>query len=120
MGYYKDEHMIISCSDSKPLRQLREELLVELDKAFAEDLIDYSNYVSPVLSLAYGSHWLYIPADGSKEGWETSNSMDEIRDWLRRWAIRWNARNADKLRIILVTDDDYANLSASVDVGEQP
>ena len=118
MGYFKDEHMIISCDDLKAIRKLRDELLIKLDKAFAEDLTDYSRYLSPVLSsLSNGGHWLFIPADGSKEGWNTSNEMDEIRDWLRRWAIKWNARNADKVRIILVTDDEYTGLSVKLDIG---
>jgi hypothetical protein len=72
---------------------------------------DYSNYISPVLAtLANCTYYLFVPADGSKEGWETSNNMDEVREKIRAYVIKHNAKSKDRIDIILVTDDEGTGL----------
>lgn len=107
MGYFKDEHIILTCGEAKPLEKIRNKILDLIQSEFeADDLIpDYSNYISPVLTcLANSLHALFIPADGSKEGWGTSNNMDEVREKLRAEIIHHNARSKEKIDYILVTE----------------
>lgn len=113
MGYFKDEHMIISCYERNPLEKLRDNILGWIEEAFDDDdLPDYSNYLSPVLrNLANCDYFLFIPADGSKEGWTTSNAMDEVREKIRAYIIKHNAKNDQKIKCLVVTDDDYLGFS---------
>ena len=112
MGYFKDEHWIIE-GDVKELKSLRNEIIEEVNKAFAEEdseyVTDYSNYVSPVLEgLANGYSCLFLPADGSKEGWTTSSVMDEVRGKILKKVIYNNAkRKSSKIGILKVVVDEY-------------
>jgi hypothetical protein len=74
----------------------------------ASPTTDYSTYVSPVLTgLANGYACLFLPADGSKEGWETSNCMDEVRDNIMIKVILHNAENPnDKISILETVVDE--------------
>lgn len=114
MGYIKDEHMIFRCWERNPLEKLRDNMLGWIEEAFDDDeLPDFSNYLSPVMrNLANPDYYLFMPADGSKEGWETSNNMDEVREKIWEYIIRHNSRNKDKISCIVVTDDEYKGLSA--------
>lgn len=109
MGYYKDEHMIITCYKKEPLLELRNLILDWIVEAFEDaDLPDYSKYISGDLrNLANPDYFLFIPADGSKEGWTTSNAMDEVREKIRTYIIKHNAKSDDKIQCLVVTDDDY-------------
>jgi hypothetical protein len=135
MGYFKDEHLILTCSEKEPLNLMRG-VLVELIHQKVEEWeeeIDFSGYVGLVVgtinklllrivegllkrfykqqpvtnSVANLTYSLYIPADGSKEGWTTSQIMDEVREQLQRVIIHHNAKGEDKIQVILVTADDY-------------
>jgi hypothetical protein len=108
MGSIKDEHMILTCHEKAPLTRMRGRILTRIAKEFEGDPPDYSNYISPVLDcLANSLHALFVPADGSKEGWTSSNAMDEVREQIRSDLIAWNARGKDKISCLLVTDDEY-------------
>lgn len=114
MGYIRDEHIILTCNERKPLEKIRVKLINNIIDEFRDDpdKPDYSNYVSPVLNcLANSLYALFIPADGSKEGWTTSNAMDEVREKLRTDIINHNAKSDDKIGMIQVTDDEYDGLS---------
>lgn len=110
MGYFRDEHWIIE-GDARKLEKLRNEIIDEINKEFSEepDILDYSNYVSPVLyGLANSYSCLFIPADGSKEGWSTSNVMDEVREKILKKIIFYNAKSKDgKLRVLRIIVDEY-------------
>lgn len=110
MGYFRDEHWIIE-GDARKLEKLRNEIIDEINKEFSEepDILDYSNYVSPVLyGLANSYSCLFIPADGSKEGWSTSNVMDEVREKTLKKIIFYNAKSKDgKLRVLRIIVDEY-------------
>ena len=113
MGYFKDEHWIIE-GDSEALKNLRNEIIDEINKAFAgeEGALNYSDYLSPVLyGLANGYSCLFfMPADGSKEGWTTSNLMDEVREETLKKVILNNAKNPhDRIQILRVTVDEFKN-----------
>jgi len=120
MGYIKDEHIILTCWDDKPLKKMRDKIIGNINKAFeGDELPDYSNYISPVLSgLANSTYTLFIPADGSKEGWGTSNAMDEVREQLREDVIRHNARNKERISIISVVDEEDGSFYVRRVVGE--
>jgi len=109
MGYFRDEHWIIE-GDSVPLELLRKEIIDSIYMAFIDEgAVDYSAYVSPVLNgFANGYSCLFIPADGSKEGWTTSNLMDEVRENILKKVILNNAKSkTDKIGILQVTVDEY-------------
>lgn len=110
MGYFRDEHWIIE-GDDKALEILRNEIIDEIGKVFAdnEDAVDYSNYVSPVLyGLANMYSCLFVPADGSKEGWTTSQNMDEVREKILKKVIHYNAKSkSDRIGILKITVDEY-------------
>jgi hypothetical protein len=122
VGYFKDEHMIFTCTNKIKLYDLRDIILDAMIKKFAEyddSIPDYSQYVSPVMKCLGNSLCaLFVPADGSKEGWTTSNAMDEVREKVRAWIINNNAKNDDKIEYILVTDCEYKGVSAEKMVGE--
>jgi hypothetical protein len=110
VGYFRDEHWIIE-GDDKALEILRDEIINEINKAFVNEdgAVDYSNYISPVLyGLANRYSCLFVPADGSKEGWETSSLMDEVREKILRKVIHNNAKNkSDRIGILKVVVDEY-------------
>ena len=110
MGYFKDEHWIIE-AEPKTLEKLRNDILNEISKTFEneEGAFDYSEYLSPVLyGLANGYSFLFMPADGSNEGWTTSNCIDVVRENVFKKIILNNAKNPqDKIGILKVTVDEY-------------
>jgi hypothetical protein len=115
MSTIKDEYIILTCWHSAPLKKIRTGILNRLDNAAKEgDLTaDYSNYISPVLSnIANITYSLFIPADGSTEGWTTSNIMDDIREWLDREIVKHNAKNRGpgEITVIKVTVGDYEGI----------
>jgi hypothetical protein len=109
MGYIKDEHWIIE-ADYKVLQKVRNKILTSIEKHFEdEEPLDYSSYVPPVVDgLANGVSFLYLPADGSKEGWTTSNNMDDVREDVLKFCIAHNARakSGDKISIMEVVDEE--------------
>ena len=114
MGYFKDEHIILTCDAREPLEKILEKIIDNIIKEFdGEDLTpDYSHYVSPVLEcLANSLCALYLPADGSKEGWTTSNCMDEVREKLRTDIVKHNTKSADKIGMYQLTRDDFHGVS---------
>jgi len=113
MSNYKDEHLILSCYEYLPLKKLRDKIIKKIVKLKDNyDIADYSEYIQPVSKcIANSLHVLFIPADGSKEGWETSNMMDEVREYINDEIQEWNANGKDKIYGLLVTDDDYNGLS---------
>lgn len=115
MGTIKDEHLILSCGEREPLDDIRLEIITAIHDGFADEdyTPNYADYVSPVLSaLANGGYYLFIPADGSKEGWGTSNVMDDVRELIRARIIYHNAKGKDKISVICVIEGDYEKLRA--------
>jgi hypothetical protein len=110
MGYFKDEHWIIEANE-EILKKFRNEIIDEIGKAFKdEEVVDYTNYVSPVLTgLANMYACLFLPADGSKEGWTTSNCMDDARENIMKKIILNNAKNdfMSKINVLKVVVDEY-------------
>lgn len=116
MGYFKDQHLIIVSSDEEPLKELRTKAVELLHEKLPD--ADYGSYLPPVLhGLANFLEVLFIPADGSKEGWETSNEMDDIRQELIRHAIYINAQGKYRVEVIEVVDDEIDGLSVAKVVG---
>ena len=104
-------------------REILDELRTKLIKKIAKNLSEdgYSTpaqtaaqFIPPVIStLANISYILYVPSDGSKEGWTTSQDMDDVRAWLYRKIDKYNATTTDYdyISIIKVTRCDYEGLS---------
>jgi hypothetical protein len=50
--------------------------------------------------------------DGSKEGWTTSNDMDDVRAWLYREVDKINAKDdKNHIGVIRIENCDYNGLS---------
>lgn len=118
MGYIKDEHIILSGYKKENLDEIRTKLIKKIAKNLSEDgypspAQTAGQFIPPVIStLANISYILYIPSDGSKEGWTTSNDMDDVREWLYRKIDKYNAASTDDtISIILVEKCDYNGLS---------
>jgi len=118
MGYFKDEHWIID-GEEKDLRKLRLFILSELEKEFDDEPRDFSGYLIPVITgLANGYACLFLPADGSKEGWSTSESMDEVRERILKKVYHHNAVSTRHIGIISIVDDEATGLSVERLTGE--
>ena len=120
MGYFKDEHLILSGYDKDVLEKIRRKLIKKIAKCLEKEDVGYnaprqlaSQFVPPVIRLlANGEHILYVPSDGSKEGWATSNDMDDIREWLYHKVDKINAGDSlSHISIILVEQCDYNGLT---------
>jgi hypothetical protein len=114
MGYFKDEHIILTCAAREPLEQMWEKIIDNIIEAFEDDpdQPDYSNYIpKPTNDLMNGGSTLFIPADGSKEGWTVSNAMDEVREKLRADIIKHNTKSTDKIGMYQMTRDDFHGVS---------
>lgn len=109
MGHIKDEHLILECYDYDVLVNLREFVLDTIIEEFGEELpLSLPGYIPRAITgLSNSANWLYIPADGSKEGWTNSNVMDTVREKLLNEVIRHNTRNKDRVSILKVTVDEY-------------
>lgn len=109
MGYFRDQHWIVE-GEPETLEKLRATIIEAIyDEFNDEDPVDYSNYISPVLyGLANGYACLFVPADGSKEGWGTSQCMDEVRESVMKKIIFHNVKNPnDKITVLEVVVDEY-------------
>ena len=114
MGYIKDEYLIFTSWAKEPLQELRAEMKKIMINIFKDiDFFpDIANYVSPVLSgLANSNYFLFLPADGSKEGWEVSSAMNDVRESVIEWVIKYNYDSPTKIEIIGLEDDEYSGLS---------
>ncbi len=114
MGYIKDEYLIFTSWEKEPLQELRAEIKRIMIDAFKDYKFfpDIAKYVSPVLSgLANSNYFLFLPADGSKEGWEVSSIMDDVRDGVIDWVVKYNYDNPPTIKIIGLKDDEYNGLS---------
>lgn len=109
MGHIKDEHLILECYDYDVLVNLREFVLDTIIEEFGVELpLNLPGYIPRAITgLSNSANWLYIPADGSKEGWPNSNVMDTVREKLLNEVIRHNTKDKDRVSILKVTVDEY-------------
>ncbi len=119
MGYFKDEHLIITGYDKDVLAELRTKLIEKIAKNLQEDGCSKAyqtatQYIPPIIeTLANTSYILFVPMDGSKEGWQTSSDMDDVREWLYGKIDKHNAsKTENKIHIIRVENCEYNGLSA--------
>lgn len=117
MGYFKNEHLILSGYKKEALDEIRAKLIKKIAKNLGEDGFDTpmqtaTQFIPPVIStLMNTTYILYVPADGSKEGWTTSNNVDKVRKWLYKCVDKYNATNPNDIIIIIrVEEDDYNGL----------
>jgi len=118
MGYFRDEHLIITSFEKDVLDVIRVKLIEKIAKNLLGD--DYGKpqqtakqFIPPVITtLANTSYILYVPMDGSKEGWTTSNDMDDVRAWLYREVDKINAKDdKNHIGVIRIENCDYNGLS---------
>jgi len=121
MSYYKDEHMIFRSYDKEALIELRNQIVELMREEFKGTEVNYGNYLSPILSTPAGlRHYLFLPEDGSKEGWEVSNCMDEVREKIREHIIYHNAKNPnERIYALCVDQDDYQKTPITYYLGEE-
>lgn len=106
MGYYKDEYMIFSSYNKEKLKEVRLFLVNRVVKILMiDDLFENPwerpwerawSYVGDItVSLMGGEYSLILAPDGSKEGWEVSNEMDDVRADVKRYVDEMNWRNGE-------------------------
>lgn len=102
MGYYKDEYMIFSSYNKEKLKEVRLFLVNRVAKILMiDDLFENPwerawSYVGDItVSLMGGEYSLILAPDGSKEGWEVSNEMDDVRADVKRYVDEMNWRNGE-------------------------
>lgn len=118
MGYFRDEHLIITSFEKDVLDVIRVKLIDKIAKNLLDD--DYGKpqqtakqFIPPVIAtLANTSYILYVPMDGSKEGWTISSDMDKVRAWLYREVDKINAKDdKNHIGVIRIENCDYNGLS---------
>lgn len=102
MGYYKDEYMIFSSYNKEKLKEVRLFLVNRVAKILMiDDLFENPwerawSYVGDIIvPLMGGEYSLILAPDGSKEGWEVSNEMDDVRADVKRYVDEMNWRNGE-------------------------
>ena len=73
MGYLKKEFIIIELFIEKEVEQVKK-LISKIKPKY------YQKLFLMVEHICNGGYSLFISWDGSKEGWDTSNEFDEIRN----------------------------------------
>ena len=69
------------------------------------------NLVSDIIDgIANSQYTFFIAPDGSKEGWEPSNLMDEARENIK---VALDEMSVDYIEVRFGGDDDYADIIAS-------
>lgn len=84
MGVIKHNAIIVTSWDEERINKIHK----KCEKFIKKGMKDYITYFPETLciithvikSIANGYYSFIIGPDGSKEGWETSNSMDEVRN----------------------------------------
>lgn len=122
MGYYKDEYMIFSSYNKEKLKEVRLFLvnrvaeMLMIDDLFENPWERAWSYVGDITtSLMGGEYSLILAPDGSKEGWEVSNEMDDVRADVKRYVDEMNWRNGepsvlDRVNLlILEIHESYVN-----------
>lgn len=106
MGYYKDEYMIFSSYNKEKLKEVRLFLVNRVAEILMIDDLFENPYSKPwerawsyvgdiTVSLMGGEYSLILAPDGSKEGWEVSNEMDDVRADVKRYVDEMNWRNGE-------------------------
>ena len=102
MGYYKDEYMIFSSYNKEKLKEVRLFLvnrvaeMLMIDDLFENPWERAWSYVGDIIvPLMGGEYSLILAPDGSKEGWEVSNEMDDVRADVKRYVDEMNWRNGE-------------------------
>lgn len=118
LGYFKDEHLIITGYEKDVLDEFRKKMVKKIAKNLEADgcgkpYQTATNYIPPIIeTLANTSYILFVPMDGSKEGWTTSSDMDDVREWLYLEIDKHNAtKTENKIHIIRVENCEHNGLS---------
>ena len=80
MSYEKHTTLIVTCQDKKHLTKTRKKL-IELFKLTFKDELDEINYCTQIITkihkgLANSQYSFAVLPDGSKEGWSTSDAVE--------------------------------------------
>lgn len=106
MGYYRDDYMIFSSYNKEKLKEVRLFLVNRVAEILMIDDLFENPYSKPwerawsyvgdiTVSLMGGEYSLILAPDGSKEGWEVSNEMDDVRADVKRYVDEMNWRNGE-------------------------
>ena len=100
MGYYKDEYMIFSSYNEEKLKEVRLFLVNRVaEMLMLDDLLENPwerawRYVGDITTSLLGREYsLILAPDGSKEGWEISNGMDDVRTDVKKYVDEMNWRD---------------------------
>lgn len=96
MGYIKHTTLIVTCWDKKHLTETRKKL-IELFKLTFKDEPDKINECTQIITkihrgLANLQYSFAVLPDGSKEGWPTSDKVENAIDKLLFW-LKENKKN---------------------------
>lgn len=106
MGYYRDDYMIFSSYNKEKLKEVRLFLVNRVAEILMIDDLFENPYSKPwerawsyvgdiTVSLMGGEYSLILAPDGSKEGWEVSNEMDDVRADVKKYVDEMNWRNGE-------------------------
>lgn len=120
MSYFVDRYVIYKSHRKEPLEKLRKFIAGEFWEAAERWNVDdefswekLRNYIQPVNeSLRNGVFYLFIAPDGSKEGWDVSQLMDEVIASIEKYIDEWNFKDegrewAEQIKYFYVYDDEY-------------
>lgn len=89
---------------------------------YKDDIINYHNKANEIFDnklvsnivhgLTNGQSSFFIAPDGSKEGWETSNNCDKLREKFLDY-LNFNNVRPNYIEIIFGGDDDYETIVRS-------
>ena len=73
------------------------------------------NYIRPVNeTIMNRDYFLFLPPDGSKEGWTVSSIIDEVVERVIKYLDEWNFKDEErdileKINYFFIFDDDYGD-----------
>lgn len=109
MGYMRNQCLIVSSSNKEHAKLARDHLLELCPKHQTDYPLSFDRLVTPLMPhMANGGACFMFGVDGSKEGWETSDQWDAIRDAFIAYT-KTNAIYLDWAVVVLGGDDgNYA------------
>jgi len=112
MGYIKHHSIIVTGYDEDILKA-REKCIEIFKHKLLDGFDNPDNIVSPIMiGLVNSQHSFFIAPDGSKEGWDTSNSCDDARETFLKW-MQENKEGIDFIEVYF-GGDDGTNFISSV------
>lgn len=122
MGHYNDRYMVFKSSSKESLDMLRDFIVNSIWEIAKEEGEEgffsweiLRNYIRPVNeTIMNRDYFLFLPPDGSKEGWTVSSIMDEVVDRVIKYLDEWNFKDEgrdapERINYFFIFDDEYGD-----------